>query len=194
MMTTMLAWTAAMALERATPPDLPDREEVALIAACRRGDEAGFAELVRRHQRRVFRLASRFFRRPEEVEEVAQETFLAAWRKLDTYRAKAPFEHWLTRVCLNCCYARLRERRPAETEMPAEIEAPAADPDARLEVERLLRQLPARDRFMLLLMHGEGWSVGEIAERLGWSRVNVKVRALRARNKLRRLLEEGSTS
>ena len=193
-MTTMLAWTAAMALERAALPAGPDSEEAALIAVCRRGDEAGFAELVRRHQRRVFRLAGRFFRRREEVEEVAQETFLAAWRKLDTYRAKAPFEHWITRVCLNCCYARLRERRPAETAFPAEIEAPQADPDARLEVEQLLRRLPPRDRFMLLLMHGEGWSVGEIAERLGWSQVSVKVRAHRARKKLRRLLEEGFTS
>ena len=194
MMTTMLAWTAAMALETAARPAGPDSEEAALIAVCRQGDEAGFAELVRRHQRRVFRLAGRFFRQREEVEEVAQETFLAAWKKLDTYRAKAPFEHWITRVCLNCCYARLRQRRPAEAPFPAEIEAPQPDPDARLEVERLLRRLQPRDRFMLLLMHGEGWSVGEIAERLGWSQVSVKVRAHRARKKLRRLLEEGIKS
>jgi RNA polymerase sigma-70 factor (ECF subfamily) len=186
-----LAWTAAMALESMAPTEAPDMEEAALIAACRRGDQAGFAELVRRHQRRVSRLAGRFFRRREEVEEVAQETFLAAWRKLDTYREKAPFEHWLTRVCLNCCYAQVRRRRPAETPMPAEIEAPPANPDARLEVERLLKHLPATDRFMLLLMHGEGWSVEEIAGRLGWTRMNVKVRAHRARRKLRRLLEKG---
>ena len=185
-------WTATMALVRSTPPAAPDAEEAKLIAACRRGDEAGFAELVRRHQRRVFRLAGRFFRRPEEVEEVSQETFLAAWMRLDGFRGEAPFEHWLTRVCLNCCYARLRRRRPPEAAMPDEVAAPAGDPHARLEVDRLMRRLSSADRFMLLLLHGEGWSVQEIAARLGWSRVAVRVRAHRARRKLRRLLEEGS--
>ena len=55
--------------------------------------------------------------------------------------------------------------------------------------EKLLRTLKAEDRFVLLLMYGEGWSTEEIADRLGWSRANVKVRAHRARQKLRRLLE-----
>ena len=51
--------------------------------------------------------------------------------------------------------------------------------------------LPAPDRFVLLLLYGEGWSVAEIAEKTGWSRSKVKVRAYRARKKLRRRLEEG---
>jgi RNA polymerase sigma-70 factor (ECF subfamily) len=193
--TLMHDWTATLALVSSAPSAAPDAEEAKLIAACRRGDEAAFAELVRRHQRRVFRLAGRFFRRPEEVEEVSQETFLAAWKRLDGFRGEAPFEHWLTRVCLNCCYARLRQgqRRPPEAAMPDEMAAPSGDPNARLEVDRLMRSLSSADRFMLLLLHGEGWSVQETAARLGWSRVAVRVRAHRARRKLRRLLEEGST-
>ncbi len=183
-------WTAAMAPVKAEQPAASEGSEAALIAACRSGDEESFADLVRLHQRRVFRLAGRFFRRPEEVEEIAQETFLAAWKKLDTFRADAPFEHWLTRICLNCCYARLRERRPDETAMPADIQAPGGNPDARLEVEQLMRRLVPTERFMLLLLHGEGWSVEEIAGRLGWSRAAVKVRAHRARKRLRRLLEK----
>ncbi len=189
-----LSWIATMALPKVARPAPAEADEAALVAACRRGDESAFAELVRRHQHRVFRLAGRFFRRPEEVEEVAQETFLAAWKKLGTYRAEAPFEHWLTRVCLNCCYARLRQSRPEAVEMPAEIAAPSPDRDAPIEVERLLRHLAPADRFMLLLLHGEEWPVEEIARRLGWSRVAVKVRAHRARKRLRRLLEEGSRS
>lgn len=163
--------------------------ESRLVADSRGGNSQAFSELVRLHQRRVFRLAGRFFRRPEDVEEAAQETFLAAWRRLDTYKARAPFEHWLTRICLNCCYARLRKERttePIETDLPG----PVPRPDAALDVELLLRRLPARDRFMLLLLDGEGWSVAEVAERLGWSRVNVKVRAHRARRRLRRELEQ----
>jgi RNA polymerase sigma-70 factor (ECF subfamily) len=188
--------------------------EPELVRASVGGDEHAFAVLVRRYQGRVFRLAGRFFRQPQDVEEVAQETFLRAWLKLGTYSARAPFEHWLTRLCLRCAYDRLR--RPAArqgrrsrsasalaTAPPAAgggapgdrpeeaLEAPAADPTARLEVQRLLARLAPADRFLLVLLEAEGWSVAEIAERLGWSKVNVKVRAHRARQRLRRVLEEG---
>ncbi|MEE8138887.1 MAG: sigma-70 family RNA polymerase sigma factor [Thermoanaerobaculia bacterium] len=186
-----LAWTASMALQTAAPTE---SEESRLIARSRNGDSEAFGQLVWRHQRRVFRLAGRFFRQPQEVEDAAQETFLAAWRKLDTYRAEAPFEHWLTRICLNCCYARLRKRRRHEEAIEREPAAPQPDPDARLEVERLLGRLSSQDRFMLLLLYGEGWSVAQVAERLGWSPVNVKVRAHRARRRLRRLMEEEPSS
>lgn len=165
-------------------------DEARLIAACRRGDADAFAELVRLHERRVFRLAGRFFRQRHEVEDAAQETFVTAWTKLHTYRAQAPFEHWLTRVCLNCCYARLRKRKKTEELEPERLEAPSSDPTARLEMEGLLSKLRPEDRFVLLLLHGEGWSTAEIADRLGWSQSNVKVRAHRARKRLRSLLEK----
>jgi RNA polymerase sigma-70 factor (ECF subfamily) len=167
-------------------------EEARLVAASRRGDRDAFSRLVRLHQHRVFRLAGRFYRAREDVEDAAQDTFLTAWQKLHTYRGEAPFEHWLTRVCLNCCYARLRRRPGRELPLETEPVARGGDPDARIEVERLLRPLKPQDRFILLLLDGEGWSVAEIARRLGWSRANVKVRAHRARKKLRRLLESGS--
>lgn len=167
-------------------------EDAKLVAASRRGDRAAFGELVRRHQAHVFRLAARLLRQPAEVEDVAQETFLRAWTRLASYRGEAPFEHWLTRICLRASYDRLRQR-PAgrETEFVAEPVAPRPDPDARLEVERLLAELAPADRMVLLLLDGEGWSVAEIAARLGWTAVNVKVRAHRARKRLRRRLEEG---
>ena len=131
-----------------------DEAEKVLIAACRGGDPDAFAELVRLHQGRVFRLAGRFFRRPEEVEDVAQETFLTVWRKLHTYRAAAPFEHWLTRVCLNCCYARFRKRKGDDQELTSEPPVEVADPTLRVEVAGLLERLAPADRFVLLLLHG----------------------------------------
>ena len=168
-------------------------EERELVAASRDGDGDAFEQLVRLHQHRVFRLSSRFFGHREDIEDAAQETFLAVWRKLSTYRGDAPFEHWLTRVCLNACYQKLRgsriDTRPLDEAGSAE--APAHDPAASVEVERLLSRLDPRDRFMLLLLDGEGWSVAEIAVRLGWSKANVKVRAHRARKQLRRFIEEG---
>jgi RNA polymerase sigma-70 factor (ECF subfamily) len=181
------------ALSMIMSPDLARKtvgEEAALVSSSLNGNQEDFAELVRRHQNRVFRLVGRFFMRREDVEDLAQETFLTAWRKLHTYGFKAPFEHWLTRVCLNCCYARLRKNRPEEEPLPADpTAASATSPEASLELQRTMRALSPEERFILLLLHGEGWSVAEIAERLGWTRVNVKVRAHRARRKLRRLLE-----
>ena len=183
-------WSVAVGPRaRAGSPD-----EAAWVAASRGGDPNAFEELVRLHQHRVFRLAGRFFKRREDVEDAAQETFLTAWRKLSTYRGDAPLEHWLTRVCLNTCYQRLRERRIEQEPLEdhAEPVAPAPDPHAALDVEHLLSSLAPKDRFMLLLLDGEGWSVAEIAERLGWSAANVKVRAHRARKRLRRLIEKES--
>jgi len=183
-----LAWTMTIEAGASRPAKTDDR---VLIASSLQGDSDAFADLVRLHQHRVFRLVGRFFRRREDVEDLAQETFLTVWRKLATYQARAPFEHWLTRVCLNCCYAQLRKGKPTEETIddPGALRADPADPDAALEVERLLRPLPPADRFILLMLDGEGWSVAEIADRLGWTRVNVKVRAHRARKKLRSLLE-----
>ena len=167
------------------------RDEAQMIAASLAGEPDAFSDLVRLHQHRVFKLVGRFFRRREDVEDMAQETFLTAWRKLGTYKAKAPFEHWLTRVCLNCCYARLRRSRPAEEKLEEEtIAGVTPDPGAALEVEQLLRPLAPRDSFLLLLLEGEGWSGADIAKRLGWSQVNVRVRAHRARQKLRKLVEQ----
>ena len=182
-----LCWKLEMSLRA---PSQAEGDEGRLVAATLGGDPKAYAELVRLHQRRVFRLAGRFFRNRQDVEDVAQETFLSAWRKLGTFRAKAPFEHWLTRICLNCCYAKLRKQRPEELPLEGDVAARRPDPDARMEVERLLRPLRPEERFILLLLDGEGWSVAEIAERLGWTKVNVKVRAHRVRKKLRRMLEQ----
>lgn len=170
-----------------------DPAEAALIAASLDGDQAAFAELVRRHQTRVFRLAGRFFRRREDVEDVAQDTFITAWRRLGTYAARAPFEHWITRVCLRVCYARLgaERRREAPVGTPDTVIQPR-DVAAAIDVERLLARLAPADRFVLLLLDGEGWTVKEIAERVGWTATNVKVRAFRARRRLRRGLEDPS--
>lgn len=169
----------------------PDSDEAELIAGSRAGDERAFAELVRRHQSRVFRLAGRFFARREDVEDAAQDTFVTAWRRLGTYAGRAPLEHWITRVCLRVCYARMgsERRREAVAAVPESVTAPR-DVVAAIDIERVLSRIAPGDRFVLLLLDGEGWSVNEIAARVGWTATNVKVRAFRARRRLRRALEE----
>ena len=187
MSSAMVLTHTAMSVHTSSPPLDQDAD---LVAAARNGDDRAFGELVRRHQNRVFRLAGRFFRRREDVEDAAQETFLIAGEKLHTYAARAPFEHWLTRICLNCCYSRLRKEKATFEPFERELIASQEPSDTRLDMERLLGRLPSADRFILLLLHGEEWSIEEIADRTGWSKSNVKVKAHRARKKLRQMLEE----
>ena len=86
-------------------------------ARSRGGDESAFAEIVRRYGPRVFRVAGRFFRQREQVEEAAQEVFLKAFTQLDTYEGRGSFEGWLTRIATTTCLNLLRsaKRRPELT-------------------------------------------------------------------------------
>src|SRR6185295_18860038 len=80
-----------------------------------------FDALVARWRDRVFRLAHRFFPRPEDAEDVAQEVFLKMYRSLATYRSDAPFEHWLMRIATNACKDQLRDRRRRPATPLAEV-------------------------------------------------------------------------
>jgi RNA polymerase sigma-70 factor (ECF subfamily) len=167
-----------------------------LIQSALAGDDEAFAELVRRHKRKVFGIAARFARHDQELDDVCQEIFIKAYRHLAKYRADAPFEHWLTRIAIRACCDLLRRTRPEREGryLPLEgIDVTAAENgDARAAREWLaqaLARLPAEDRLVITLLELVERSVREIAELTGWSEGNVKVRAHRARNKLKDILE-----
>ena len=88
--------------------DATDKE---LIAAVLDGDASSFEPLVERYQPRVFATARRYARREDEVEDIVQEIFIKAYQKLSTYRAEAPFEHWLMRMAVRTCYDFLRKHQ-----------------------------------------------------------------------------------
>src|SRR5262245_17784763 len=92
-----------------SPPDA-DADDV-LVAATLDGADDAFAELVRRHKRRVFATASRFARDTHQLEDLCQEVFLRAFRHLGKFRRDAPFEHWLARLTVSACYDFLRRER-----------------------------------------------------------------------------------
>ena len=184
--------------------DLADDDlDASLLARVAEGDAGAFDRLVERWTPRVFRLALRFFRRPEDAEEIAQEVFLRLHRAAGTYRAGAPFENWLLRIATNACRDRLRRKRARKETVVADIaENGAAWLDlalrgAALEVARaeaartlaadLLDRLPPKDRIVLVLMDLEGFSSEEAAAATGSTRAAVKVRAMRARRALRRI-------
>lgn len=177
---------------------LDSEAELADIASARAGDAGAYARLVGRYQGVVTKQMWRFTRDRVELEILVQEVFVAAWMGLPKYRAQAPFLHWLRRVATYTGYdywkrqERDRTRRAALEGERSLAEPPSADmepPEAAGYLYDLLAQLPAKERLVLTLMYFDECSTQEIAERIGWSRSLVKVRAFRARKKLRAQLE-----
>ncbi|HZS06542.1 MAG TPA: RNA polymerase sigma factor [Blastocatellia bacterium] len=181
-----------------------------LVSLTGEGDEAAFAEIVRRYSPRVFRVASRFFRQRNQVEDAAQESFLRAWTQLDSYEGKGSFEGWLTRVTTTTCLNLLRshKRRPESvvTDLTREegewlesrLANVAAERQQAIEqglvaadlADRVLETLSPDDRLALMLVDGEGASIKEVAEMTGWSESKVKVQAFRARRRMREAVEK----
>lgn len=186
---------------------MPDTEEIApevdaLIASAREGDERAFAELVRLHAARISRLVARFVRSRVELEEICQDVFIELHRCLGRFDGRAPFEHWLCRIATRRCYDHLRRRyrrrwlTSLEALMSGGFEpGPDADDfntgagDPRLDALRAaIRRLPPEQQTIITLLELEEHSVREVAALTGWSEGNVKVRAHRAREALRRAL------
>lgn len=171
------------------------------------GDESAFAEIVRRYSPRVFSVASRFFRQRSLVEEAAQEVFLKAYTQLGSFEGRGSFEGWLTRIATNTCLNLVRgaKRRPELTvsdltddeqgwldqQSPLDGEQPSVENSvvATDLADRLLSVLEPEDQQTLLMIDGENASIKEVAEATGWSESKVKVRAFRARKKVREAME-----
>jgi len=175
-----------------------------LIAAVLRGEVSCFEPLIQKYQSRVFATARRYARRESDAEDIVQEIFLKAYQKLGSFRAEAPFEHWLMRLTVRTCYDSLRntqrrKERPFSDlteEESAWLDRFGADPNqadesaaaARELVQRLLEQLTPEARLVITMLEIEERSVKEIAHLTGWSVPLVKVRAFRARAEMRRCL------
>src|SRR5579859_4082878 len=98
-----------------TIPSAAEQDDVLLVTASRRGDQDAFAQLVQRHQRRVFNLVFRMLQQYEEANEVTQEAFLAAWQGLPSFRGDARFSTWLYRIAYNCALKQLEQRKRDKT-------------------------------------------------------------------------------
>ena len=176
-----------------------------LIAAVRKGDVSQFEPLITRYQPRVFATARRYARREDEIQDIVQEVFIKAFQKLDSFRAEAPFEHWLMRLAVRTCYdflrAHQRNRETTLTDLSDPevdwLERFAAGPEdnskntdaARALIERVMAQLSPEARLVITLLEIEDRSVKEIAQITGWSVPLVKVRAFRARAQMKKILE-----
>lgn len=177
-----------------------------LVEAVRSGDGAAFAQLFERHARFVARLAARFFPRPEDVEGLVQDVFTEAFLDLGGYRGghARSFAAWLKRIAVTTCYDAVRRasvRGDESKQVLPDRETATLQRHwhgAELSLEesivlrdlaaKLLARLPLADRLVLTLLTAEGLSVREIAELTGWSAAKVKVRAHRARKRLRAIV------
>jgi RNA polymerase sigma-70 factor, ECF subfamily len=176
----------------ATPPGDAFTDET-LVARARDGDTRAFEALVRRYQAPIYRLAVRMLNDAAEAEDVTQEVFVTAWRRLPGVQDGKAVRAWLYRIATNRCLNILRARKPTaplqEETVPAA--SPAASPEARAEAhERLvalraaLGQLTAEQRACWLLREVEELSYAEIAGILHTTPQAVRGRLARARAEL----------
>lgn len=184
-----------------------DMPETDLVAAARSGNELAIRELIRRLNPRLFRVARGIVDSDAEAEEVLQEAYLSAFSKLDSFRDRARFSTWITRIVINAARMHRRRARNAEfydtvdetcppkvlsfpgqlTELP---EAALGRAQLRGLLEAAVSELPPEFRLPFLLREAEGMSVSAIARELQINPITVKTRLFRARLRLRSQIEE----
>src|SRR5437773_391608 len=156
-------------------------DDTETVAQARAGDADAFRRLVERHSRNVFRLAYRMTGNEHDAEDVVQEAFLRAYRRLHQYDERARFSSWLHRIAANCAYDLLRVRRRRDEDpwpegpdaSAAEFPSPEPAPDRLVlsaEVKQRLgvamSRMSAQEKAAFVLRHFEGMSIAEIGEAL----------------------------
>ncbi|HVV92143.1 MAG TPA: RNA polymerase sigma factor [Hyphomicrobiales bacterium] len=194
------------AIELARPRPLEDLGEAELAERACRQEPAAFREVMRRHNRRLFRVARSVLGDDAEAEDAVQETYLKAYAALPGYRGEASLGTWLTRIALNEAIGRRRRRRdttdldilerPAEAKIvpfnpnaPDDPERSAARRQLRTVIEQAVDTLPEAFRTVFVMRDIEEMSVAETARFLHIRPETVKTRLHRARRLLRKALD-----
>ncbi len=177
-----------------------------LITACLQGDPAGFGELVRRYQDRLFNTVYRLLDNAEDAQDVVQEAFLSAYQSLENFKGDSQFFTWLYRIAVNTAISLKRKQRAVlrlhggrngealtEPEDVSEFSRPGHNlerAEQEQRVQRALNRLSAEHRAVLVLKDMEGQKYEVIAEVLGVPIGTIRSRLHRARTELRELLEQ----
>jgi RNA polymerase sigma-70 factor (ECF subfamily) len=172
-----------------------DPAEAELVRKARGGNLFAFEELVKRHQQRVYAVARRIVRRHDVADDVAQETFLRAYRALDSFDLERPFGPWIARIAANLAVNYVRSKQAQEQALPETLLDTAApdtnplgavlDREAATLLQQALEALPVEQRAVFVLRTAEDLSYRDIAEALGISLGTVMSRLSRARERLR---------
>jgi RNA polymerase sigma-70 factor (ECF subfamily) len=172
---------------------LENAPEDDVVALAMSGDDGAFAELVRRRQKRVRDMLRRLCGNHALADDLAQKTFVQAWRGIRTLRDPGAFGGWLKRVAVNAWLGEAR-RVPAPIDDDEDALLAAADPAPSpersaggIDLERALARLGPAERLCVVLAHGEGMTHAEIAEATRLPLGTVKSHVLRGSDKLRRM-------
>jgi len=169
--------------------------EPALVQRARQGDMRAFERLYREHIGRVYGLCVRLTRDVTNAEDCAQETFINAWRALQSFETRSAFGTWLHRIAVNVVLSKRRQRTPwppngaSEPEEPGEADWALDTPVEVEEIETAIGALPDGARDVLVLCGIYGYSHGEAGVMLGVAEGTCKAQLHRARALLRRRLD-----
>ena len=176
-----------------------DKDDHELLAGVQEGSHPAFAELVRRHTDRFYRLAFRYLQNREAAEDVVQDAFLKLWEDPSRWRPEknTKFTTWFYRVVVNLCLDWQKRKRPLELkeDMPIIDERETADRAMlRNEEQRILETeiaaLPERQRVALNLCFGEGLSNQDAAEVMGLNLKALQSLIMRAKTTLRERMKQ----
>ncbi|MGN2641738.1 RNA polymerase sigma factor [Nocardia takedensis] len=173
-------------------------DDATLVSRARDGDVRAYEQLVVRTQGRMFRLATKMLANRSDAEDVVQEVYLDAWRRLPQLEADGAFVSWLYRMTTNRCLNVIRARRPAVDLDPDDTESPRSDarPEHAAQVSGQLRALnealgtlTPEQRACWLLRELDGLSYAEIADIVGANTTAVRGRIARARAQLAEVMK-----
>lgn len=183
--------------------DILPGDELALIQKAKRGDNEAFSQLVRIHQKRIYRLAYRFCPDHDTADELAQETFVKAYTSLQTFREEFKFSSWLGAIATNLALNHLKRQKRQVSMEDYPIQEIVSDPnprsnpvenltekEMRSKLEEEVEKLPPEFKAAFILRVHEELSYEQIAERLGIEIGTVMSRLFRARSRLKKALEE----
>ena len=166
-----------------------------LVARCQAGDIDAFEVLYRQHAARLYSLACRMAGSPEDGEDLVQEIFLQAYRKIGGFKGHSSVGTWLYRLAVNICVDFTRSRRAGMNRMTDPLDAnSSSDPSARdtsaarLDLERAIARLPDGYREAFVLHDIEGFEHKEVARMMGVTEGTSKSQVFKARLRLRTLL------
>ena len=178
-------------------------QDAALVERCRQGDLGAFEEIYAAHAGRLYSLACRMVGNRTDAEDLLQEIFLAAHRKLDSFRGESALGTWLYRLAMNSCldYLRSRAARTNQVTGALDDEFGLDDPGSRrlaeqtltkMDLERALARLPEGCRAAFVLHDVQGLEHREVAEILGIAEGTSKSQVHKARLRLRAILSGGA--
>src|SRR4051794_38109406 len=179
--------------------------DLALVARCREGDLAAFEELYRIHAGRVYSLAMRMLGNPADAEDLLQEIFLSAHRKLESFRGESALGTWLYRLAMNQILDHVRSRAARTGQLTDGLDDATVLADSmghrladraidRIDLERALAELPEGCRAAFVLHDVEGLEHREVSDVLGIAEGTSKSQVHKARLRLRGLLRRKASS